>query len=76
MCAVLLFSGRAKNIKKYAFVQIMQISLTISAQYPGKFYYKAETKPKLSSSMVFGQNSANKRNKITANIIYMYVGFL
>ena len=66
MCAVLLFSGRAKNIKKYAFVQIMQISLTISAQYPGKFYYKAETKPKLFPSMVFGQNSANKINKSTA----------
>ena len=70
------FSGRANNIKKLTCVQIMQIYLQISAQYPEKFYYKAETKPKLSSSMVFGQNSANKRNKITANIIYMYVGFL
>ena len=69
MCAVLLFSGRAKNIKKYAFVQIIQISLTISAQYPGKFYYKAETKPKLFPSMVFGKNSVNKKIKIQLFIV-------
>ena len=48
------------------FVKSCRLFSKISAQYPGKFNYKAETKPKLFPSTVFGQNSANKRNKITA----------
>ena len=56
----------------------------ISAQYPGQFNYKAETKPKLFPATVFGQNSANKRNKIAAiyseiiytQLIYLFLVFI